>query len=135
MTSVGHRLEGSLDGTLGEISYIFSFVFYGSIEATTEAIHRWFYFSKYRQCIITAPVVLTACLRVWYTKYVFTRLVYQPLAYASGILMKQLLIRGRHQYIDYIVCFNIKDSHYYPNEYTILYIFRAPGSNSLVLLS
>ena len=26
------------------ISYVFSFVFYGSIEATTEAIHRWFHF-------------------------------------------------------------------------------------------
>ena len=24
----------------------FSFVFYGSIEATTEAIHRWFHFSS-----------------------------------------------------------------------------------------
>ena len=83
-------MEGSLEGTLGgEISYmffpsvfygltpyIFSFMFYGSIEATTEAIYRWFYFSKYRQCIITAPIVLTAYLRVRYTKYVFTRSVY-----------------------------------------------------------
>ena len=24
-------------------------------------------------CIIIAPVILTACLRVWYTKYAFTR--------------------------------------------------------------
>ena len=44
-------------------------------------------FSKYRQCIITAPVILTACLRVRYTKYTFTRLVY-PLAYASSTLLK-----------------------------------------------
>ena len=26
------------------ISYVFSFVFYGSIEATMEAIYRWFHF-------------------------------------------------------------------------------------------
>src|SRR6266571_9383497 len=85
--SLEHRLEGSLDGTSGEISYVF-FVFYGSIEATTEAIHRWFYFSKYRQCMITAPVVLTACLRARYTEYTFTRSVYQPPAYASGAPLK-----------------------------------------------
>src|SRR6266699_849324 len=134
MTSLEHHLEGSLDGTSGEISYVFSFVFYGSIDATMEAIHRWFYFSKYRQYIITALVVLTTCLRVWYTKYVFTYLVHQPLAYASGALMKQLLIRGRHRYIDYIVCFNTKDSHHHPNEHTILYVFRAPGYDSIVSL-
>src|SRR6266568_9219396 len=135
MTSSEHRLEGSLDGTSGEISYVFSFVFYGSIEATTEAIHRWFYFSKYYQCMITAPVVLTACLRARYTKYTFTRSVHQLLAYASGVLIKQLLIRGRHQYIDYVVYFNTIESHHHPNEHTILYIFRAPRYNSIVSLN
>ena len=35
-----------------------------------------------------APIILTACLRVRYTKYAFTRLVHQPPAYASGALMK-----------------------------------------------
>ena len=40
-------------------------------------------FFKYRQCLITAPVVQSAYLRAWYTKYAFTRSVYQPLAYAS----------------------------------------------------
>src|SRR6266567_1079690 len=64
----------------------------------------------------------------------FTRSVHQPLAYASGALMKQLLIRGRHQYIYYVVCFNIKDSHH-PNEHTILYVFRAPGYDSIVSLN
>ena len=44
MASLKHRLEGSLDGTLGEIFYIFSFVFYGFIKAIMEAIYRWFYF-------------------------------------------------------------------------------------------
>ena len=91
--------------------------------------------SKYHQCIITAPVVPTACLRVRYTKYVFTRSVHQLLAYASGVLMKQLLIRGRHQYIDYVVCFNTIDSHHHPNEHTILYVFRAPGYDSIVSLN
>jgi len=45
-------------------------------------------FFKYRQCIITAPIILTACLRVRYTRNAFTRLVHQPLAYASGVLIK-----------------------------------------------
>ena len=44
VTSLEHRSEGSLDGTLGEISYVFSYVFYGSIEAITEAIRKWFHF-------------------------------------------------------------------------------------------
>ena len=45
-------------------------------------------FFKYRQCIIIAPVVLTACLRVRYTNYAFTRTVHQPPAYASGAPLK-----------------------------------------------
>ena len=42
--SLEHRLESSLDSTLGEISYIFPFVFYSFIKAITEAVHRWFHF-------------------------------------------------------------------------------------------
>jgi hypothetical protein len=42
-------------------------------------------------CIITAPVVLTACLRVWCTEYAFTRSVHQLPAYASGTLLKHWL--------------------------------------------
>ena len=48
MASLEHRLEGNPEGTLGGISYIFSYVFYGSIKTITEAIYKWFYFSKYR---------------------------------------------------------------------------------------
>ena len=44
MASLEYYLEGNLEGTLGGISYIFSFVFYGSIKAITEAIYKWFYF-------------------------------------------------------------------------------------------
>ena len=44
MTSLEHRLESSLDGTSGEISYVFSYVFYGSIKAITETIRKWFHF-------------------------------------------------------------------------------------------
>ena len=42
----------------------------------------------YIYCIIIAPIILTACLRVWYTKYAFTRSVHQPPTYASSALMK-----------------------------------------------
>ena len=31
-------------GHLRRISYVFSYVFYGSIKAITEAIRKWFYF-------------------------------------------------------------------------------------------
>ena len=55
----------------GLTSCIFSSVFYGSIEAITEAVHRWFHFSKYRQCLITAPVVPTACLHIQYATTVY----------------------------------------------------------------
>jgi hypothetical protein len=62
----------------------------------------------------------------------FTRLVYQlphlvhqPPAYAAGTPLKHWLIRGEaHQYIDYIVCFNTRTSHYL-HKHTILYIFHA----------
>ena len=42
-------------------------------------------FSKYRQCIITAPIVLTACLRVWYAEYAFTRSIHRVRVYAFSI--------------------------------------------------
>ena len=71
MTSLEHHLEGSLDGTSGEISYTFSFVFYSCIEAITEVVHRWFHFFKYRQCLITAPVIPTLCVHVWYANRVY----------------------------------------------------------------
>jgi hypothetical protein len=93
-------------------------------------------FSKYRQCIITAPVVPTACLRVRYAEYAFTRSVHQPPAYASGAPLKHWLIRGEvRQYIDHVVYLNRIDSHHHPKEHTILYVFRAPGYDLLVLLS
>ena len=40
-TSLEHHLESSLDGTSEEISYIFSFVFYGSIKAITGTVYKW----------------------------------------------------------------------------------------------
>ena len=91
-------------------------------------------FSKYRQCIITAPVVLTACLRVRYTKYAFMRSMY-PLAYASGALLKHQLKGEVRQYIDHIAYFNRIDSHYCLKEHTILYVFRAPRYDSPVPLN
>ena len=76
MASLEHHLEGSIESILGGISYVLSYVFYGSIKTITEAIYKWFHFSKYRQCIIIAPVVLTACLRVWCTNHPLTRPVH-----------------------------------------------------------
>ena len=40
-----------------------------------------------------------------------------------------------YQYINHAVCINIEDSYYRLKEYTILYVFRAPGHDLLVLLS
>ena len=111
-----------------------SFVFYGSIEAITEAIYRWFYFSN------TASV--------WLYKRVFTRLVHQPPVYVFGalttclrvrctnhLLIKHWLIRGEaHQYIDYVVCFDTEASHH-PNKHMILHVFHARGYDSIVSLS
>ncbi len=99
-------------------------------------------FFKYRQCIITAPVLPNACLRVWYTKCVSTRLVR---VYAFGAPTTRLRVwctpealtnQGEaHQYIDHVVCFNTRDSHHRPKEHTIPYVFRAPGHDSLMLLN
>ena len=90
-------------------------------------------FFKYRQCIITAPVVPTVCLRVW-RKYAVTRSVHQPLAYAPSALLKHWLIRGEaHQYIDPVVYINTEDSHHRLNEHIILYVFRAPRHDSIPL--
>ena len=44
--SLEYHLESNPEGTLGGISYVFSFVFYGSIEALTETVYKWFHFSS-----------------------------------------------------------------------------------------
>ena len=44
MDSSKYYLEGSIEGILGGISYVFSYVFYGSIKAITEAIYKWSHF-------------------------------------------------------------------------------------------
>src|SRR6266550_5666159 len=98
MTSSEHRLEGSLEGTSGGgISYIIPLHFMVLFLMYFFYV-LWFYcsnyggctqvvsFFKYRQCIITVPVLPTACLRVRCTKYAITRSVHQPLAYASSAL-------------------------------------------------
>ena len=85
-------------------------------------------FFKYRQCIITAPVVPAACLRVYAFSAPTTRLrvwcTYEALTNQGEV----------HQYIDHVVCFNTKDSHHL-NKHTILHVFRACGYDSIVLLS
>ena len=91
-------------------------------------------FFKYRQCLITAPVVLTPCVHAQYTNCVYafsaptTRLrvwyIYEALTYQ----------REAHQYINYVVRFNTKDSHHRLKEHMILYVFRAPRHDSLLLI-
>ena len=44
MDSSEYHLEGSTEGILGGISYIFSYMFYGSIKAITEAVYKWSHF-------------------------------------------------------------------------------------------
>jgi len=64
----------------------------------------------------------------WYTRRVVTRLVHR--------LLVCWLIRGEaRQYIDHVVYLNRIDSHHHLNEHTILYVFRAPGYDLLVLLN
>ena len=80
------------------------------------------------------------------TNRVLTRSVRRVRVYAFGAPTTRLRVwctpgaltnqGGRtHQYIDYVVCFNTRDSHHHPNEHTILYVFRAPGYDSIVSLS
>ena len=80
-----------------------------------------------------------------YTNRVLTRSVHQVRVYAFSVpttrlrvwcTYKALTNQGEaHQYIDHVVCFNTRDSHHHPNEHTILYVFHAPGSDSLVPLN
>ena len=56
-------------------------------------------------------------------------------AYASNILLKHQLRGGVRQYIDYIAHLNRIDSYYRLKEHTILYVFRAPRHDLLVLLN
>ena len=86
MASLEHRLKGSLEGTFkGFPIYLLcvlwfyflciSFMFYGSIEAITEAVYKWFYFR-------VLPVYnYSTC----YTNRVFTRSIHQVHVYAFGV--------------------------------------------------
>ena len=137
-TSLEHRLESSLDGTSGEISYVFLLCFTVLLKRLRRLYTGSFIFqvppvSDYSTCVRTriyafgAPV---SCLRVRCTNHLLTRSVHQPPIY------KALTNQGEaHQYIDYVVCFNIKDSHHRLKEHTIPYIFRAPRHDSLMLLN
>ena len=134
MASLRHHLEGSLEGTPGGISYVFPLCFTVLLKQLQRLYTGGFIFQ-------VPPVYnySTCC-----TNRVLTRSVHQVRVYAFGAptpylrvwrTYKALTNQGEaHQYIDYVVCFNTRDSHHYPNEHTILYVFRAPGYNSLVLL-
>ena len=79
------------------------------------------------------------------TNRVPTRLVHQVRVYAFGAPTTRLRVwctyealtnqgGGASVYRPRSLLYTI-DSHHYPKEHTILYVFRAPGSDSLVLLS
>ena len=79
------------------------------------------------------------------TNHVLTRSVRWVRVYAFGALTTRLRVQYTpealtnqgevRQYIDQVVYLNRIDSHYHLNEHTILYVFRAPRYDSLVLLS
>ena len=78
------------------------------------------------------------------TDRVPTRLIHRVHVYAFGIptrlrvryTPKAVTNQGEvRQYIDQVVYLNRIDSHYYPKEHTILYVFRALGYDSPILLN
>ena len=75
-------------------------------------------------------LVHQVCVYIFSVPTTAYMLMHQPLVY------KALTNQGEaHQYIDYAVYFNIKDSHHHPNKHIILYVFHAPRSDSLVPLN
>ena len=56
-------------------------------------------------------------------------------AYASGALLKHQLRGEVRQYIDHVAHLNTIDSHHRLKEHTILYVFRAPRHDLLMLLN
>ena len=79
------------------------------------------------------------------TNRVLTRSVRRVHVYAFSALTTRLRVRYTpkaltnqgevRQYIDQVVYLNIINSHHYPKEHTILYVFHAPGYNSPIPLS
>jgi hypothetical protein len=59
--TVTNRLEESLEGKFKGnflcVLCVFSLCFYGFIKVVIEAIHISGFIFKYRQCLITAPVI------------------------------------------------------------------------------
>ena len=101
-----------------------------------------------RRLYISGPIFqvpLVYNYSTYRTNRVLTRSVHQVRVYAFGALTTRLRVRCTpkaltnqgevRQYIDQVVYLNRIDSYYYPKEHTILYVFRAPGYNSLVLLN
>ena len=79
------------------------------------------------------------------TDRVLTRLVHRVRVYAFGAPTTRLRVWCTYKALTdqgggasvYRPCslLHIIDSHHHPKEHTILYVFRAPGYNSPVLLS
>src|SRR6266702_7868066 len=82
LVNLRHCLEGSLEGTSGGISYVFLLCFTVLLKQLRRLYTSGSIF-KCRQCMITAPGIPTACLRVRCTNHLFTRSVHQPLVYKA----------------------------------------------------
>ena len=134
MTSLKYRLEGSLDGTLGEISYIFPLCFTVLLKQLQRLYIGGFIFQVplvYNYSTCRTNRVLTRSVRrvrVYAFSAPTTRLRVQC---TSKALTNQGEVR---QYIDQVVYLNRINSYHYPKEHIILYIFRAPGYNLPILL-
>ena len=101
-----------------------------------------------RRLYISAPIFqvpLVYNYSTYCTNRVLTRSVYQVRVYAFGAPTTHLRVQctykaltnqggGALVYRPRSLLYTI-DSHHYPNEHTILYVFRAPGYDSPVLLS
>ena len=116
--------------TYGSISYIFLLCF----TVPLKQLQR-LYISGF---IFQVPLVYN--YSTYCTNHVLTRLVQQPRIYAFGAPTTRLCVQCTYealtnqgevyQYINYVVCFNIKDSHHRLKEYMILYVFCTPRHDS-----
>ena len=135
MASLDHHLQGSLEDTLGGISYVFPLCFTVLLKQLWRLYIGGFIFQV--PPVFDYSICCTNCM--------LTCLVHQVCVYAFSVLTTYLRVQctpealtnqgGRtYQYIDYIVCFNIRDSHH-PNKYMILHIFYTCRYDSIIPLN
>src|ERR1700723_4612285 len=134
MVSLGHRLESSLDGTLGRFPMYFLLYFMVLLKQLRRLYTGGFIFQVPLVCNYS-----TCC-----TNRVATRSVHQVRVYAFSAPTTRLRVWCTYKaltnqgedasvYRPRSLLHTINSHH--PNKHTILYVFRAREYNSLVLLS